>query len=120
MKSRKPTLASSAVAEISSSPPDAGNIPLSVHDAITRPAHLPPEPPIGFPAVVATPLPAPPRMKSSTLAPVLDDVDTGWDMGEDDPTSISDAPPSETESTPSSTEMAGDGSVEGDGLDQVD
>jgi hypothetical protein len=35
-------------------------------------------------------------------------------MGDDDPTG------GKVEETPSSTEMAGDGSVEGDGLDQVD
>jgi len=53
--------------------------------------------------------------------PPLDEVDTGWDMGDDDPTASAVAEPEpEPQSTPSSTEMAGDGSVEGDGLDQVD
>ncbi|MGN6105086.1 MAG: hypothetical protein ACTHU0_08280 [Kofleriaceae bacterium] len=40
----------------------------------------------------------------------MDEVDTGWDLGDDDPTA----------GAPSASEMAGDGSVEGDGLDQVD
>jgi hypothetical protein len=44
------------------------------------------------------------------MAPKLDEVDEGWDLGEEDPTAAA----------PSTTEMAGDGSVEGDGLDQVD
>jgi hypothetical protein len=66
--------------------------------------------------VVATPLPAPPaRAKSTTTLPPMDAVDDGWDMGDEDPTGGK-----VEETTPSSNEMAGDGSVEGDGLDQVD
>ena len=96
-----------------------GAIPQSAHDAITQPARLPPEEPIGMPAnippVVATPLPPPPvRTKAASVAPSMDAVDDAWDMGDEDPTASKD------EGTPSSTEMAGDGSVEGDGLDQVD
>ena len=53
------------------------------------------------------------------MVPPMDELDGGWDMGDDDPTAGS-TPEPETQSTPSSTEMAGDGSVEGDGLDQVD
>jgi len=99
------------------------SIPVSAHDAITQPARMPPEMPIGMPTeilpdilpVVATPLPAPPaRTKALSTAPPMDAVDDGWDMGADDPTA------GKVEETPSSTEMAGDGSVEGDGLDQVD
>ena len=69
--------------------------------------------------VRATPLAPPPddvvaraqeRSKSDSLAPKLDEMDEGWDLGESDPTATA----------PSSSEMAGDGSVEGDGLDQVD
>jgi hypothetical protein len=45
----------------------------------------------------------------------MDEVDTGWDLGDDDPTAGPEEDP-----VPSSTEMAGDGAVEGDGLDQVD
>ncbi len=98
-----------------------GAIPMSAHDAITQPARLPPEVPVAtampanIPPVVATPLPPPPeRTKGLSTAPPVDAVDDGWDMGDEDPTASKD------ESTPSSTEMAGDGSVEGDGLDQVD
>lgn len=101
-----------------------GAIPVSAHDAITRPAHLPPEIPVGMPAnippVVTTPLPPPPaRAKPLSVAPPVDAMDDGWDMGDDDPTASKDDG-GKGEGTPSSTEMAGDGSVEGDGLDQVD
>lgn len=96
-----------------------GAIPVSAHDAVTQPAKLPPEQPVGMPAnippVVTTPLPPPPaRAKALSVAPPVDAMDDGWDMGDEDPTAAKD------EGTPSSTEMAGDGSVEGDGLDQVD
>lgn len=111
-----PDAAASAVAAITpeeSAP--VGAIPQSAHDAITQPARLPPEMPLDIPPVVATPLPAPPaRAKSLSTAPPMDAVDDGWDMGDSDPTA------DKAEETPSSTEMAGDGSVEGDGLDQVD
>ena len=116
-----PDAAASAVSAIASSEEITANesIPMSTHDAVTQPARLPPEVPIGLP-----PLPGPldePRAKSLSTLPPMDDVDTGWDMGDDDPTAGTAAEPEkETDSTPSSTEMAGDGSVEGDGLDQVD
>jgi hypothetical protein len=84
---------------------------MSTHDAVTQPAHLPPELPLG----------EEPRPKSLSTLPPMDDVDTGWDMGDDDPTASATAEPEkDTDDAPSSTEMAGDGSVEGDGLDQVD
>jgi hypothetical protein len=116
-----PDAAASAVAEISSAvaAPDEitsqSSVPVSAHDAITQPAHLPPEVPIGIaaPPVVVAPVTvaeAPTRPKVETMVPKLDDLDTGLDLGDDDPTA----------STPSSSEMAGDGAVEGDGLDQVD
>lgn len=84
-----------------------------MHDAITRPAHVPaadadstPPTPVAPPAE-----PALARTKSSTLAPPPpSELDTGWDLGDDDPTA----------EPPSAGEMAGDGAVEGDGLDQVD
>jgi hypothetical protein len=123
-----PDAAGSAVAVIaaaSAAAPDEitaqSSIPVATHDAITQPAQLPPEVPIGIapaPAVIeplipdvrATPLPEPAvRTKSDSMVPAMDEVDTGWDLGEDDPTAA-----------PSTSEMAGDGSVEGDGLDQVD
>ncbi|MBA3459626.1 MAG: DUF349 domain-containing protein [Deltaproteobacteria bacterium] len=115
-----PDAAGSAVAAIT--PEEStqnGAIPQSAHDAVTQPAHLAPETdtrmPANIPPVVTTPLPPPPvRAKAPTTAPVMDAVDDAWDMGDEDPTATKD------EGTPSSTEMAGDGSVEGDGLDQVD
>ena len=91
------------------------SIPQLAHDAVTQPARLPPEMPADIQPVVATPLPAPPaRAKAPTTVPPMDAVDDGWDMGDEDPTG------GKVEETPSSAEMAGDGSVEGDGLDQVD
>ncbi|MBL9017079.1 MAG: DUF349 domain-containing protein [Myxococcales bacterium] len=104
-----------------------GAIPMSAHDAITQPAHLPPEVPVAtampgdIPPVVATPLPPPPaRAKALSVAPPTDAMDDGWDMGDEDPTASKDEGGGKDEGVPSSTEMAGDGSVEGDGLDQVD
>ena len=52
----------------------------------------------------------------------MDALDTGWDLGDQDPTAKPDeapagTPPPDKPSTPSSSEMAGDGAVEGDGLD---
>ncbi|HSN30591.1 MAG TPA: hypothetical protein VLT45_30100, partial [Kofleriaceae bacterium] len=91
--------------------------PVTTHDAVTAPAKLPFEPlpapavPAPAPAPVETAAGAPPgRAKTPTAAPPVDDVDGGWDLGEDDPT----AKPE----TPSSSEMAGDGATGGDGIDE--
>jgi hypothetical protein len=76
--------------------------------------------PANIPPVVATPLPPPPaRTKGFSTAPPIDAMDDGWDMGDEDPTATKGGD-GKDEGVPSSTEMAGDGSVEGDGLDQVD
>ncbi|MFN0247663.1 MAG: DUF349 domain-containing protein [Kofleriaceae bacterium] len=112
-----PDARASASAEISTPDEVTGNqpIPLATHDAVTLPARLPPEMPSDIPPVVTTPLPPPPvRTKTASMAPPAEELDGGWDLGDDDPTG------GKVEETPSSTEMAGDGSVEGDGLDQVD
>ena len=59
---------------------------------------------------------APARAHSLSTAPPMDELDTGWDMGDEDPSgSAADEPAIET---PSSSEMAGDGAP--DGGDQVD
>ena len=109
-----PDAAASAVSAIATSDEITANesIPMSMHDAVTQPAHLPPELPIG----------ELPRAKAVSTVPPMDDVDTGWDMGDDDPTATSatSSTENETDNAPSSTEMASDGGVEGDGLDQVD
>jgi hypothetical protein len=55
----------------------------------------------------------PPRRKSVTSLPPMDEIDTGWDLGEADPTAAK-----EETATPSSSEMAGDGSTGGDGIDE--
>ncbi|CAN5701731.1 hypothetical protein BH11MYX2_BH11MYX2_06570 [soil metagenome] len=100
---RVPDAAANAEAEIvtADSPSVVEPIPQTMHDAVTQPARF-------------DPLPPPPvRAKTPSTAP-SDEVDGGWDLGEDDPTA------GKVQETPSSAEMAGDGSVEGDGLDQVD
>ncbi|MGE0396833.1 MAG: DUF349 domain-containing protein [Kofleriaceae bacterium] len=115
-----PDARGAALAEISTPDEVTMNqpVPTATHDAVTQPARLPPEIPDDIPPVVATPLPPPPvRAKPASTAPPMDELDGGWDLGEDDPTG---GQANETDQTPSSTEMAGDGSVEGDGLDQVD
>jgi len=87
-------------------------IPVSAHDAITVPvAALPPDVP-----AVPEPVAAPAERSGPAGAPP-DELDTGWDLGDEDPTAGSDAPDKPEITTPSSSEMAGDGAVEGDGLD---
>jgi hypothetical protein len=86
----------------------AASVPQSTSDAITAPAKIPFEP-LPAPPVPAEAAP-PARAKTPTAAPPPDDVDSGWDLGEDDPT----AKPE----TPSSSEMAGDGATGGDGIDE--
>ncbi len=125
-----PDAAASAVAFIGS--PDEVTetaTPVSAHDAVTRPSKLPPEIAIGMPEVAGEPTTPPllattdvdlagPTVRTPTIAPPVGEVDGGWDLGDDDPTSS--VPEVEQQSTPSSLEMAGDGSTEGDGLDSVD
>ena len=99
-------------------------IPLSAHDAITRPVAAPEEPP-GAPLI---PPPPPPLEATADLDPdarstplpepaLPEEPDGGWDLGDEDPTAGSDKPEKPEITTPSSSEMAGDGAVEGDGLD---
>ena len=73
----------------------AAAVAISPHDAITRP--------------VSSPAPEPPA------AP--DEAEPGWDLGDEDPTAGGEPADKPEVTTPSSTEMAGDGAVEGDGLD---
>lgn len=120
-----PDASASAVSEIATADELAASAPvvMSTHDAITRPAHLPPEPPIGVdaPPPAFPPLDPPPRRsKPTTTIPPMDELDTGWDLGDDDPTAGPAEAAADEPAPPSSGEMAGDGSVEGDGLDQVD
>jgi len=77
---------------------------VSPHDAITRPVAYPPPEPPEAPAVPG-------------LADPADEADPGWDLGDEDPTASAEAPDKPEVTTPSSSEMAGDGAVEGDGLD---
>ncbi len=120
-------------------PPTASAIPQTTHDAITAPAVLPFQP-LPAPAPAATvsglapivPLGEPPpleapRAKAPTMVPPADDLDDGWDMGDDDPTALADtavaaaaadADMQRPENTPSSSEMAGDGAPGGDANDE--
>lgn len=90
-------------------------------DVPTAPAKLPfeplPPPPVPTP-VVAEPPPALARTKSVSVMPPMDDLDTAWDLGDDDPTAGKTEQPAETQNTPGSSEMAGDGATGGDGIDE--
>jgi hypothetical protein len=92
---------------------------LVAYDVPTAPAKLPfeplPPPPLPTSPVVsdAPAEVARARTKSVSAIAAMDDLDTGWD--DEDPTA--DAPP-EPQSTPSSSEMAGDGATGGDGIDE--
>lgn len=95
-------------------------IPTSTDDVITAPVLVPSR---SAADAAAIPEPVAPweersaraRSPSAELPP--DELDTGWDLGDEDPTAGSDKPEKPEVSTPSSSEMAGDGAVEGDGLD---
>ncbi len=88
--------------------PIAAPVPVSSTDAPTAPARLPfePLPPPPMPEAEPT------RRKSMSEMPAMDDLDTGWDLGESDPTATAEPAP------PSSSEMAGDGASGGDGIDE--
>jgi hypothetical protein len=117
-----PLAAAAAVAAVAHGVPSSipVTVPHSVHDAITRPvAYPPPEPP--EPPAIPEPLvvrdePSS-RAKSPSMAPAVEELDVGWDLGDEDPTAGSDKPETPEITTPSSSEMAGDGAVEGDGID---
>src|SRR5262249_18536350 len=88
--------------------PDA---PTASADAPTAPARAPFEP------LPPPPLPQDegsesPRGKSMPELPPMDELDTGWDLGDSDPTA------SEEPAPPSSSEMAGDSATGGDGIDE--
>ncbi|MEO8548721.1 MAG: hypothetical protein ABI678_02060, partial [Kofleriaceae bacterium] len=93
--------------------------PIAAHDTPTAPAKVPfePLPPPPLPAVAQPPAEvAMPRTKSVSTMPPMDDLDTAWDLGDDDPTAAKSEP--EPQQTPSSSEMAGDGATGGDGIDE--
>ncbi len=71
--------------------PSAAPVVISAHDAITRPVAFPPPEALPAPAV---PAPA----KPVTIAPPMEEIDGGWDLGDSDPTA-----------SPSAAEMASDG-----------
>jgi hypothetical protein len=87
--------------------------PAIAHDTPTAPAKIPfePLPPPPVPPEVALP-----RTKSVSTMPPMDDLDTAWDLGDEDPTAGKSEP--EPQQTPSSSEMAGDGATGGDGIDE--
>ena len=114
-----PDAAASAVSTIASPDEMSGTAtPFATHDAVTWPVKLPPEMPLGLPEPAGSAEPLGERRKTITLPPPPDELDGGWDLGDHDPTSSTPEPAAD--SPPSSLEMAGDGSTEGDGLDSVD
>jgi hypothetical protein len=82
-------------------------------DEPTAPARIPFEPLPPPPIPVAAEA-EPPRRKSLSTLPPMDELDTGWDLGDDDPSSTK----AEAPSPPSSDEMASDGATGGDGIDE--
>ena len=102
--------------------PAVAAAPVIAHDTPTAPAKIPfeplPPPPVPVAPMVAEPPAelAVPRTKSVSTMPPMDELDTGWDLGDDDPTAGK--PASEPQQTPSSSEMAGDGATGGDGIDE--
>jgi hypothetical protein len=93
--------------------------------AVHTPAGLSPIVPLSAPPPLS---PDAARAKpTTTMVPPTDDLDDGWDMGDDDPTALADsaqaaaqadAEMQRPENTPSSSEMAGDGAPGGDGIDE--
>jgi hypothetical protein len=81
------------------------SIPASAHEAVTRP--------VAFEALEP---PATPAAEPSSPG-LADEGDPSWDLGDDDPTAGSDKPDKPEITTPSSSEMAGDGAVDGEGHD---
>jgi hypothetical protein len=78
---------------------------------VAEPPSVTPAPSI---AVAPPPVaPAPARPKSTSMLPPMDDLDTAWDLPEDDPTARKDEP-----APPSASEMAGDSATGGDGIDE--
>ncbi|MEP6864419.1 MAG: DUF349 domain-containing protein [Deltaproteobacteria bacterium] len=92
---------------------------IATTDTPTAPAKVPfeplPPPPVPTTPAVAESAAEAPRRPSMTTLPPMDDLDTGWDLGDDDPSASKTA---ETTNTPSSSEMAGDGAPGGDGIDE--
>ena len=101
--------------------PAAPAVPHKAHDEPTAPAAAPfeplPAPPV--PPPVAAEAAEPVRKKPVTTLPPMDELDTGWDLPEEDPTASNPALAKQpAEDTPSSSEMAGDGAPGGDGIDE--
>lgn len=98
-------------------------IPRTAHDAVTAPASYPATAP-----AAPTPAATPTRAKSTTNAPPMEEIDEGWDLGDDDPTATSDAEQAAAAADaamerpapamPSAAEMAGDSATGGDGIDE--
>jgi hypothetical protein len=82
---------------------DLATIPMATHDAITRPVSVSPR--------------SAPAAEHESAPEGPGDSDAGWQLGDSDPTAASDAPDKPGVATPSASEMAGDGAVDGDGHD---
>ena len=88
---------------------------MSPDDVITRPVGVDPVEPAAPAAASDGPTEATPASP-----PAADDEpEAGWNLGDEDPTAgeSADKPAEPGVTTPSATEMAGDGAVEGDSLD---
>ncbi len=144
------TTAQAAASVVGDVPPA---IPQVTVEAVTAPAKLPFEPlpapavPVPVPTTPAPALPqsaalaaastAPPlpiveperpRARPVTSAPPIEEIDEGWDLGDDDPTATPDAAQVAAAADaamerpvpdmPSSSEMAGDSATGGDGIDE--
>jgi hypothetical protein len=74
------------------------------------------------------PIAEPSRSKPTTNVPPIEEIDEGWDLGDDDPTATSDAAQTAADkdaamerpegNVPSASEMAGDSATGGDGIDE--
>jgi len=100
--------------------------PIPAVDQVTRPAKFEPLPPPPMPVEVKEALRPRP---STTSMPPMDEVDEGWDLGDDDPTQTSDEaqaaaqadeimPRPLPDQPPTASEMAGDAATGGDGIDE--
>jgi hypothetical protein len=96
-------------------PTAPSSIPVSAHDAITVPVSVPWQP-----APEASDAPdvpeREPAAEQAEVSAAPDEAEPGWDLGDEDPTA-SEKPDKPEVTTPSASEMAGDGAVEGDGID---
>jgi hypothetical protein len=110
--------AAAVAASVIDTPTAPSSIPISAHDAITVPVSVPQQPAPDAPDAPEALEVAErePQAEQAEASAAVDEAEPGWDLGDEDPTA-SDKPDKPEVTTPSSSEMAGDGAVEGDGID---